>query len=126
MAHYIPNDNNGTWVSLRNYSDTFTIKPDMKGDYVMMHVTNDSQQVFLRPGYMIPFTDNKDKSLKLTQDVLAKPLSLIVNRDVDGHATGKVFMSDGISQSQIDNKQYEYYQFELGGKSFRKWNLNEN
>jgi len=49
------------------------------------------------------------------------PLSLIINRDEYGHATGKVFLDDGYSLDQ----PYEYYEFNLGAKTLKKWNLTE-
>jgi hypothetical protein len=53
-------------------------------------------------------------------------MDLVVNRDVNGHATGKAFLDHGISLSELNNREYEHYEFRLNGKSLTKWNLNED
>lgn len=82
--------------------------------------------VRLRPGRIIPYVNSSMNSYNTTQQVIeSKLIDLQINRDNDGQAEGSIYLSDGISQSQLDNKEYEYYQFKLSGKSLKKWNKNE-
>lgn len=37
-----------------------------------------------------------------------------------------MYLGDGISRSQLEDKTYEYYQFRMGGKSIKKQIVNEN
>jgi len=80
----------------------------------------------LRPGYMAAFQNNSDHKHNSTQAMLEEaPLSMIINRDASGYAEGKLFLDDGYSLAQLDSEQYEYYSFQLGGNTIKKWNLND-
>lgn len=58
--------------------------------------------------------------------MLAKlEITLVVNRDEDKHAEGKLFLDDGETISQLKDKTYEFYNFVHNQKSFMKHNLNE-
>jgi len=39
------------------------------------------------------------------------PLSMIINRDTQGHASGKLFLDDGYTLEQLEAGTYEYYDF---------------
>jgi len=52
-------------------------------------------------------------------------IDLVVNRDANGHATGKAFLDHGETLTELNDKTYEYYEFRLNAKSLTKWNLNE-
>jgi hypothetical protein len=39
------------------------------------------------------------------------PLALIINRDMQGHASGKLFLDDGYTLEQLEAETYEYYDF---------------
>jgi hypothetical protein len=45
------------------------------------------------------------------------PITLVANRDSNGHASGLAYLDDG---ETIDG-DYEYYQFDLSAKSIKKW-----
>lgn len=82
---------------------------------------SDTVNAWLRPGHMIPFQPNTG-DLKTTADVLSKAQThLLVNRDEQGHAEGRIFIDKGISLSEINDKTYEYYEFHLSGNSLKKW-----
>lgn len=50
---------------------------------------------------------------------------MIANRDKNGEAFGKLYMDDGISLSQLEDKQYQFYEFHLSNRSIQKFDLNE-
>jgi alpha-glucosidase (family GH31 glycosyl hydrolase) len=121
---YYPNDKNGSWVNLRNFSATI-INPFMEGQILTAPV--DNVDVALRPGKMIPWVSNAGAAYKTTQQVLeSTELQLVINRDGRGHAAGSLYLGDGITQSQLDSKTYEYYKFNLGNKSLKKIVANDN
>ena len=58
---FFPNDRNGTYVSLKNYEQHITPKKDVQGEWVELAAPADTVNVFLRPGYLIPFQNNKQQ-----------------------------------------------------------------
>jgi len=61
-----------------------------------------------------------------TKEVLAKAeLHLVANPNPDGWAQGRLFMDGGEKLSEIENGDYEYYQFHLSAGSLKKWVLND-
>jgi len=46
----------------------------------------------LKQGTLIPYQTVSDQKIKTTQDLLARPISIIANRDDNGHAEGMVFL----------------------------------
>lgn len=61
-----------------------------------------------------------------TEDLLNADISLIVNRDMYGHAQGKLFLDDGYTLDQLTSGNYAGYEFQLGGKTLKKWIQNSN
>ena len=51
-------------------------------------------------------------------------MNLIVNRDEDGYAYGRMFIDDGKNTSELTDKDYEYYEFKLVNKTLQKLTLN--
>lgn len=82
---------------------------------------NDTVNAWLRPGHMIPFQPNTG-NFKTTADVLANAEThLLINRDAQGHSEGRLFIDQGISMSELNDRTYEYYEFHLSGNSLKKW-----
>ena len=52
---YFPNDRNGTWVSMNDMSDMHTPSPTSMGEWKNLTASNESINVYLRPGSIIPF-----------------------------------------------------------------------
>jgi hypothetical protein len=118
-----PNIKNGAFVNLRNFAVTHITKDEGE----VKEVASDNVDAQLMPGKIIPWVDTTSETLKTTTEVYnSHELSLVINRDARGHALGSLYLSDGETQSQLDSKTYEYYQFNLGSKSLKKWNKNEN
>lgn len=83
--------------------------------------------VVLRPGKMIPWVSNADGAYKTVQEVLhSSEVQLVINRDGNGHALTSMYIGDGITQSQLDAKTYEFYYLNFGNKSLKKIVANEN
>jgi|TARA_B110000285_G_C15131559_1_gene623919 hypothetical protein len=49
---------------------------------------------------------------------------MIINRDTQGHAKGLLFLNADDTIAEIETHTYEYYEFNLGGKTIKKWNKN--
>lgn len=53
---YFPNDNNGTWVDLNNFSNLIKVDPASKGQFVDLKIpvlADDRMHVHLRPGHLV-------------------------------------------------------------------------
>lgn len=51
-------------------------------------------------------------------------VNLIVNRDGDGYAEGKLFIDEGKMISELTKKDYEHFEFKLVNKTLQKLTLN--
>lgn len=51
-------------------------------------------------------------------------INLMVNRDEDGFATGRLFLDEGRNVSEITLGTYEYYEFKLVNKTIQKLTVN--
>jgi len=124
IKSYFPN---GRWVNLKDLKDVVNVEDQSGGAYVTLNAPTDTVNVHLMPGKIAVFQDNADQSKKLTDDMLnEKAISLILNRDSQAHADGRIFLDDGVSQSSLDNKEYLYYEFHHNQKSLIKQTLNDH
>lgn len=129
VTSYFPT---GQWVSLRDYKIVTSAAPaPAGGQYMTLDATN-GINAHLRPGYMVPkeacnkpLAENSN-NCSTTTDLRANgKLSMIANRDTQGHAVGELFIDSGDTHSEILTQTYEYYQFQLSAGSIKKWVLNE-
>lgn len=51
---------------------------------------------------------------------------MIINKDQNNFAKGKLFLDGGIYISEITNKSYIHYEFQLSGQTLHKFNLNRD
>lgn len=122
---------NGRWVSLTNFTDIVDSNSETGGTKVSLQVNNELNATVakhLMPGKLIPFQDNSDHSKMLTGQLLNSvnnTMQIVANRDHAGHSDGKVFLDNGESLSELDDATYEFYEFNLNGKTLSKWVLNE-
>lgn len=77
---------------------------------------NDLISTHLMEGKLIPFQDKESNSWNgatRTKDVASASVSLVANRDKDGHAEGKLFLDDGLTRTDIPNvnAKYDYHEF---------------
>lgn len=105
----------GTWVSMADWSKTVTGTDDMAD----LDSTVDYTHVHLAPGALIPFQNNSDMSVSTTNDLLQKPISLVINRDQNGQASGSVFLDTGLLVSEIGQGNYEYFNFQVQANSIQ-------
>jgi hypothetical protein len=54
-----------------------------------------------------------------TVDLTKQSISLLVNRDESGVATGTLLLDEGISRTEITENDYEYYTVTHSGKSIQ-------
>lgn len=84
----------------------------------------------LRPGYIVPVQYNETNGTmtwaKSTDQLAVTGVNLLINRDADGFAAGKLFLDEGRNMSEIDRAAYEYYEFRLTGKTLQKMTINSD
>lgn len=54
-----------------------------------------------------------------TNDLQAKPISIVANRDTNGVSQGTILLDGGSSRAEISTGQYEYYSVNLQAKSIQ-------
>lgn len=110
---YFPADK-GAWVNMADWNETIYGRDDLETLQI-----RDTVNVHLAPGALIPFQNNSDHSMLTTADVLAKPISLIANRDTNGQAGGSLFIDQGISEEEMNMRNYEYYNIQVQANSIQ-------
>jgi hypothetical protein len=58
--------------------------------------------------------------VKTTTDLITAPISLVVNRDDNGQASGSLLLDQGISRAEIASSNYEYLKFSYASNSLNK------
>ena len=121
MSAYFPT---GDWVSLKDFSKI--INGQNKDEMIDIPMGDDTVNAWIKPGHMVIHQpQNTTQTYLTTDDVIANAeTNLVFNRDGDGHAGGKLFVDQGISLSEINDKTYEYYSFHLSAGSLKKWIMN--
>ena len=69
------------------------------------------------PGRIIPFQNNSDTSINNTQQLINAAISLFINPDENGYAKGSLFLDQGESLSELNDYNYEYYNFHYSKKA---------
>ena len=69
------------------------------------------------PGKVIPFQNNSDTSINNTQQLINAPITLLINADKNGFAKGSLFLDQGESLSELNDYNYEYYNFHFSKKT---------
>lgn len=115
----------GEWVNMADYSD---IKGTLlQGLWAQVDAPTGNENIltYLKPGAITAFQPNS--GFKTTTDVLKNgKLQLVANIDPNGWAAGTLFLNKGDETLEIENKEYEYYQFHVSAGSLKKWNLNDD
>lgn len=106
---------------MQNYSDILKLDDPTKGQYFNLNSNVPTINVHLRPGHIVPKQSNIHGFFNSSEEMLTmSPLSLIINRDDQGHAAGNLFIDDGYTRAQFEDESYEHYTFDLGGKTLKK------
>ena len=84
----------------------------------------------LMPGAILPvqynLTDDRKYKVRAnsTDDLQYTDIHLIINPDKDRFAKGKLFLDGGMDISEITDKKYVHYEFEMSGFQLIKNDLN--
>ena len=110
----------GNWLDMNSYEGLKVDEPKK----IKLTYPISTANAHLMPGKLIGIVDNVDKVLTVN-DVLDKPLTLIVNADEAGQARGKIFMTYSDSQKDLDTGGFfEHYELRLSGNSLFRFDLN--
>jgi hypothetical protein len=101
FSSYFPK---GRWVNMADWSEIITGKDDL----ALLSIRK-TVNVHLAPGALIPFQDNSDFKIFTTADALKKPIMIVANRDEHASAKGTLLLDQGVSQREIDDGKFEYY-----------------
>lgn len=97
------------------------------GKWVKLETKNDTSEmipVHLRPGYIIPFQNNTDQTYKTSDEMLSEAfLEILINRDGEGYARGKILGQEGNKKKDIEDGNYYMYNMVLSGKALKKWEI---
>jgi len=96
---------NGDWVDLTDFSNIISVNETEGGKKVTLAAPADATStvnVHLKPGSIIQWQDNKAHTF-MTTGAIQKDgtTALIMNRDSNMHASGKVFLDGGESLSEL-------------------------
>ena len=110
---------------MKDYS-TVTVKNSESNDAMTeLPIPDDTVNVHLRPGGIVHI--NEDVSdVKTTFDLLGKKYTIVVNRDTNGKASGKMFLDDSDTISSLQYGQYEKYELSMQENSLIRYKLNDN
>lgn len=118
----------GQWVDMRDFSQIKgSLTAGLWAEVAAPETATETIITHLREGYMIPYQPQDPTTpFMTTKDVLARAeLHLVANPNPDGWAQGRLFMDGGEKLSELENGDYEYYQFHLSAGSLKKWVLND-
>lgn len=118
----------GEWVDMRDWSIHGNLLNGMWQEVPAPTYATDTIITYLRPGYLVPFQpQNKTHPFMTTRDLLNDAeLHLVANPTPNGWAQGRIFIDEGKdSVQEIEEGDYEYYQFHVSAGSLKKWVLND-
>ena len=94
-----------------------------KGEWIDLDTDGDIN-AWMMPGKAIPYLPN-DMKFQNTHDInQSGEVQILINRDDENFAQGKMFFDNGLSKKEIIDKSYEYYVIQHSGKSIKRWNKN--
>jgi hypothetical protein len=73
----------------------------------------------MMPGKILPFQDNSARTISNMKQLVNAPITLLVNLDNTGQAKGSLFLDGGESISELDNYNYEWYNFVFANKAIQ-------
>lgn len=87
----------GSWVNVHKFNDIIKVTNE-NGESKELDAKTDIN-VYMMPGTAIPYLPNTDGKFKTTHDINANgDVHVLINRDENGQAKGKMFFDDGISE----------------------------
>lgn len=117
----------GRWVDIDTW-DVLDIKNET-GEVVDLEASTLGVKKHLKPGSIVPIQYNTTDSgaqvfANSTEQLATMGMNLVINRDDQGYAEGKLFIDEGKNISELTDKTYEYYTFKLVNKTLQKLTLN--
>lgn len=115
----------GDWVDM----DTFEVLSVVAPEGEMRTLTPAiNVKKHLRPGYIVPVqygVQGASSAYANSTEQLARTnINMLINRDHDGFAQGRLFLDEGKNISEIEAGTYEYYEFKMVDRSIQKLTLN--
>ena len=115
----------GQWVDMDNY--TVVDVSNILGENITL-APETTVKKHLRPGAIVPVQYNDTNGTKLyansTDQLATTGIHLMINRDAEGFAAGKLLLDEGKNISEVRDGDYEYYEFRLVNKTLQKVTLN--
>ena len=115
----------GNWLDLDGYDVVKVTDPE--GEMVTLE-SQLTVKKHLKPGTIVPLqyniTDGKKTYPTYIDQLEMTHINLIVNRDDQGYAEGKLFIDEGLKISELEQKVYEHYQFKIVKNTIQKLVLN--
>ena len=115
---------NGNWVSMYDFGEIIEVDSALGGKHIQLSVSKLEEAMpiaHLMPGKVITFNDNSDHQFKTATDLWTDTNhTLVMNPNKQGFATGRLFADTGLHLNILNEKLYEYYQFDLKGKTITK------
>jgi alpha-glucosidase (family GH31 glycosyl hydrolase) len=89
---------------MKNLSDVVVVE-NANGENVTLTAPDDTVNVHLRPGYIVPVQNNTVNgfNVNITSQLSNNPISLIVNRDKNNHSEGRLMINNDNKISSISN-----------------------
>lgn len=106
----------GTWVSLTDYSSIV----ESKGEMIELSATKSTVHSHAKPGSVVIVQNNKVENgdyVNTTVDLMKQSITVLVNRDEHGKASGSLLLDEGISRSELTNSEFEYYSISHSAQS---------
>lgn len=82
-----------------------------------LDTTGYSTPVHMMPGKIIAFQNNSDGSIMNIHQLVNAPITILVNPDDNDYAEGSLFLDQGESLSELNNRNFEYYNFLFSQKA---------
>lgn len=88
---------------MKDLSDVVVVK-NANGENVTLTAPSDTINVHLRSGYIVPVQNNtiNGYNVNLTSQLKNNPISLIINRDTNNHAEGRLMINNDNTISSIN------------------------
>lgn len=116
----------GRWVDLDDFS--VTAVTESQGGSVNLKASTKVRK-HLMPGAILPVQYNLTEAneqviASSTEQLQYTDIHLVINKDTNLYASGRLFLDGGKNVSEIANKTYIHYEFQLNDQTLHKLDLN--
>ena len=126
----------GKWIDLDDLQYGLIEIPEEEGRNVTLTAKTGTVQKHLRPGYLIPRLGREIPTdagrvapapqlplINNTDQVPRSPVELLVNRDEQGYAKGRVLFDNGTNTADIKKGNFSFFEFTVTRNSIQKTSL---